>query len=78
MTPIERLTAMADLFERKQNEVAAQEKAIKKDKEALLRMAREDLPEMMREVGLADLTTTGGVKIELAEGLQKTVAYFSL
>lgn len=73
MTELERVVAMAELMVAKEEEFAEAEKALAELKAVVLRLEREDLPMLMAEVGLRELTLTSGKKITLKEDVDAKI-----
>ena len=66
-TDIARVTALAGLLVNTAARIAAIEAELAAAQADYLRVEREDLPELMREVGLTKLTLTDGTEVTLTE-----------
>ena len=66
-TDIARVTALAGLLVNTAARIAAIEAELAAAQANYLRVEREDLPELMREVGLTKLTLTDGTEVTLTE-----------
>lgn len=66
-TDIARVTALAGLLVNTAARIAAIEAELAVAQADYLRVEREDLPELMREVGLTKLTLTDGTEVTLTE-----------
>jgi hypothetical protein len=64
---IDRVTALAGLLIATAARIESIEAELAAAREAYLRVEREDLPELMREVGLSHLTLTNGVEVVVSE-----------
>lgn len=67
MSTLERITELAQLQLRQEAEVAAAEVELAEAKMALRRTSEEDLPELMRELGIEDITLENGARVSLKE-----------
>lgn len=64
---LERLSDMVELWRRQQEIVATSEGRAARAKAALLRIESEDMPELMRELGVEKVTLLDGTKLTLKE-----------
>lgn len=64
-----RIRAMADMLRSAQSEVRRLTESLEAAKEVANRLEREDLPELMREVGLTSFSLTDGSKVDLVDDL---------
>jgi hypothetical protein len=67
MNGIERVTKLANELVKSKKEVAAAEKALADFKATMLRLEREDLPELMAEIGITSVKLDSGDVIEVKE-----------
>lgn len=73
MNDLRRLVAMAELLVAKQSEYLAAEKALGEMKVDLLRLEREDIPTLMAELGVTDITLNNGKKLFLKEDVDARI-----
>lgn len=67
---LDRITALARLLVQQQAEVARVELELGAAKAALARTETEDLPELMKELGLLDIKLLDGSKVEVKQEVQ--------
>lgn len=67
MNGIERVTSLANQLVTSKKEVADAEKALADAKATMLRLEREDLPELMAEIGITSVKLDSGDVIEIRE-----------
>jgi len=70
---IERVTAMVHLMDDLAGRIAATETALDVLRADYLRVEREDLPELMRELGLSEMTLTNGLKVTVTEEVTASI-----
>lgn len=70
---LSRVTALAQLLLATAERIAKIEAELAEAQAAYLRVEREDLPELMREVGLTQLRLANGVEVSLAEDVTATI-----
>lgn len=70
---IERVTALAGLLVDLAKRIEALEAEIAVQRADYMRVEREDLPELMREVGLSHLTLTNGIEVVVTEEVTATI-----
>lgn len=64
-----RVVELCNLLVKQEDEVAVQEEHLAAAKARLLQTQRNDLPELMREIGIMDITLEGGRKVVLKDDL---------
>lgn len=67
---ITRIARLAELLKHHEHRVELAEWELKDAKQTLLKTAREDLPELMRECGLKKVVLTDGSTVELRDDVQ--------
>jgi hypothetical protein len=71
---LKRITELARLMQTQEARVAAQKAALAMAEADLLRTKREDLPELMRECDLKNLTLTDGSVLELRDDVACSIS----
>lgn len=67
MSDLTRIIKLAELLVQQQKEVKESEERLKSAKAAAMRTEREDLPTLMAEIGLAEITLSDGSKVIIKE-----------
>lgn len=73
MTDLERIVSLAEELVAQQKEVDEINEKLKSAKAHALRLEREDLPTLMAEVGLSEITLTDGSKVQIKEDLDAKI-----
>lgn len=66
---LKRVSLMAETLRKAQKAAAAAESALKAAKEELARIEEQEFPDLLREVGISDLTLEDGAKLSLVEDI---------
>jgi len=72
--PLTRVTKLAELQVQLEKNMKDAEAAFEQAKKSYAKVAREDLPELMREVGLESVKLKSGITIELKEDVDVGIA----
>lgn len=71
---IERINTLVERHTELTEAAAAAEKELKESKRAADAIAREELPELLMEAGMTELTTADGTKVELLQAVNASIS----
>lgn len=73
MTEMERILSLAETLVEQQQEVDQLNEQLKEAKQRLYQTEREDLPTLMIELGLSEITLTDGSRVQIKEDLDAKI-----
>lgn len=73
MSDVERIIALIGLARRYDDRVAAAERELEESKEAYRRVVQDELPDLMRELGVESLKLEDGVTISIKEDVSASI-----
>lgn len=73
MSDLDRVVKMAQRLVKEREEVANLDASLKEAKKALLRTEREDIPELMREIGLDEVKLSDGSVLSIEEKIDARI-----
>jgi hypothetical protein len=71
---LKRVITLAELLAKQQRELKELELEVKERKTAMLRTEREDLPELMKELGLSELKLTDGSIVKIKDEVDASIS----